>query len=1036
MKMKKRFQSILLVFAMVLSMLPAVTMSVYAATNSGQCGENANYTLDEDGTLRITGSGVVDTPAWEDYKDQIVRVEVTGPSELDSWLFSDHTSIKTVVLGDSVQVVDDYCFLTRDYGTSSLESVQFGSGIRRIGVGAFTGDTYLKQVIIHDLDSWCKVEIDHYSDKSAVNEAKSPLYYGADLILDGQPVTEVVFPEGIERIGAYAFAYCKSLETVTIPASVTSIGIRAFAETPNLSSVTFLGHAPEPDFELFEGHMSYASGIFADPYYSQGQETLYISHPIGDPTYTNRIRDLYTTTYSAKDAPGEDPNEDWPDLFLRDRDSIFSDRVIWPENDPDLIMHGGCGENMMWKLDKAGVLTISGTGEMNIYPYIYKWGEYRDQIEKVVIEDGITSIDSSAFSACWNMTEITIPDSVTIIEGSAFSGCSSLSGISIPDTVTSIGYSAFSFCSALMNVEIPDSVTSIEDRTFFGCDSLTGISIPDTVTSIGRAAFAYCSALMNIEIPDSVTSIEDYTFSGCDSLTGVSIPDTVTSIGNSAFINCSALMSIEIPASVTTIGDKAFGYVYDEEKFDDFVIVGHDATEAQRYAEDNGFTFINLDKPYADYSKVESAIAKTPKDLSGYTEESVKALNDAIAAVKDNMKNTDQPTVDGWAKAIEAAIAGLVEKQVQPELVTIYNSANGADIRWKPDSNKTYVIMRKENGVWKEVKTVEASSLTKEGGNYKYIDEEVKSSYGKGYIYSVAVKDESGKLLYDTKGLAIYRLDKPVITSVATDGKGNFTVSWNKLDAHGYEVQYRKDGENTWSKAPETKDLESEIKGLDAKSEYVFRLRCFKDNADRGRTYSEYSSWAKAGASTAVKPVLVTIYNSANGADIRWKPDSNKTYVIMRKENGVWKEVKTVEASSLTKEGGNYKYIDEDVKSSYGKGYIYSVAAKDSNGKAVYDTVGLPLYRLSVPNITSVKVNANNSITVTWNKVDAHGYEVQYSTDGGKTWVKLEQTTDTKVEVKNLKTGQQYIFRVRCQKTNADRGTTWSQYSNWVSAKV
>ena len=64
----------------------------------------------------------------------------------------------------------------------------------------------------------------------------------------------------------------------------------------------------------------------------------------------------------------------------------------------------------------------------------------------------------------------------------------------------------------------------------------------------------------------------------------------------------------------------------------------------------------------ADYSAVDAAKAKIPADLSIYTDETVKALNDAVAAVVEGKKASEQAVVDGWAADIEAAIRGLAEK--------------------------------------------------------------------------------------------------------------------------------------------------------------------------------------------------------------------------------------------------------------------------------------------------------------------------------------------------------------------------------------
>lgn len=377
--------------------------------------------------------------------------------------------------------------------------------------------------------------------------------------------------------------------------------------------------------------------------------------------------------------------------------------------------------------------------------------------------------------------------------------------------------------------------------------------------------------------------------------------------------------------------------------------------------------------------------------------------------------------------------AGLSD---MPVLSAIYNSSNGADIRFEAlDGATAYVIERKENGVWSDIATVKASDLEKAGNDLKYIDKTIKGReyYGKGYIYSVAAIIDGEKTEYDTIGLALYRLEQPEIKSVKVDANGKCSANWNSTNAHGYELQYSSDNGKTWNKMPRTTGTSITFEGLVPGTEYVFRLRSYKDNADRGRTYSEYSPWAKAQDSI---PVVVNIYNSANGADIRWQADGNDSYTIMRKENGVWKSIKTVKASALEKEGGNYKYIDTEIKNNYGKGYIYSVAVTDSNGTLQYDTSGLALYRLAVPEFTSVRSsnesNGTISVTLTWNTVAAHGYEVQYSSDGGKTWTKASQVTGTTQTIKGLNKNTEYVFRIRCQKTNADRGTTWSQYSEWA----
>lgn len=188
-----------------------------------------------------------------------------------------------------------------------------------------------------------------------------------------------------------------------------------------------------------------------------------------------------------------------------------------------------------WKLEN-GVLTISGNGQMGDYgvynsPSSTPWGYITD----VIIEDGVTSIGSNAFSNM-NLTDIDIPDSVKYIGKGAFKNCGLLS-VSIPDSVVSICEGAFSRCTSLTHVDIPDSVISIGYGAFIGCTGLTSVDIPKSVTCIGDDAFAGCTGLTHVDIPDSVVSIGYRAFDGCSNLSSVTIPDSVISIVSSAFDN-------------------------------------------------------------------------------------------------------------------------------------------------------------------------------------------------------------------------------------------------------------------------------------------------------------------------------------------------------------------------------------------------------------------------------------------------------------------------------------------------------------------
>ena len=231
-----------------------------------------------------------------------------------------------------------------------------------------------------------------------------------------------------------------------------------------------------------------------------------------------------------------------------------------------IVASGNCGAygyDVTWELDSAGVLTISGEGEMGNYAFYDTsvqppWYAKRTSIRTAMVEAGVTSIGTYAFRDCSSLSSITIPEGVTDIGQYTFYNCSNLGSIDIPTSVTSIGISAFYGCSSLSRIDIPAGVTKIEGSVFSGCSGLSSITLPEGVTSIGGSAFKGCSSLSSIDIPTSVTSIGGSAFSNCSGLSSITIPTGVTSISKLTFDHCSSLSSIAIPESVTTIAEGAF----------------------------------------------------------------------------------------------------------------------------------------------------------------------------------------------------------------------------------------------------------------------------------------------------------------------------------------------------------------------------------------------------------------------------------------------------------------------------------------------
>ncbi len=91
--------------------------------------------------------------------------------------------------------------------------------------------------------------------------------------------------------------------------------------------------------------------------------------------------------------------------------------------------NGKIGEYLSWTLDEtAQILTISGVGVMEDNPGGFVPSSWHD-ITSLIIEDGIASIGTYAFSECSCLVEVSLPISITEIHKGAFCGCSSLSKV-------------------------------------------------------------------------------------------------------------------------------------------------------------------------------------------------------------------------------------------------------------------------------------------------------------------------------------------------------------------------------------------------------------------------------------------------------------------------------------------------------------------------------------------------------------------------------------------------------------------------------
>ncbi|MDO4847350.1 MAG: leucine-rich repeat protein [Clostridiaceae bacterium] len=282
--------------------------------------------------------------------------------------------------------------------------------------------------------------------------------------------------------------------------------------------------------------------------------------------------------------------------------------VAADDNTTDDYTTGDC----TWNYDAdSKTLTISGNGAMADYGFIpganepvaAPWSNL--DIEKVIIEDGVTRIGNDAFMGS-GIYDADIADSVTSIGTNAFHSCGALDFVMLPHALTEVGAYAF-YKTNLSEIEIPSTVTSIgqcafgfyydgaldrdmpvdgfeiygyagteaetyadtygftfhDNTVYLSRDGLWKYSIrPDGAAMLYSDVFQGYSYQGNDTVVTIPSTIDGYTvkelgafsMSGLTNVTKITVPDSVESIGFSAFSGCTNLSELVLGNNITEIG--------------------------------------------------------------------------------------------------------------------------------------------------------------------------------------------------------------------------------------------------------------------------------------------------------------------------------------------------------------------------------------------------------------------------------------------------------------------------------------------------
>ncbi len=591
-------------------------------------------TIDNDGAMVSFASDDAPWRTYTGYFDFVVINE--GCTNISQNAFYECDNIVSVDLPDTIEKIDDYAF----YYCKSLQSINIPDSVISIGDSTFSNCILLEECFefsnLASIGFWAFYNCDKLT---AVSIECTKLYIFNYAFRDCDALTSVLINCSVSDennfLGIGAFCGCDNLESVIVSVGVDTIYGEAFADCPKLEKVTIynrncsIEEAAISIYSTIYGFTGSTAETFANTY---GYNFVSIDTPC-EHAYSNDC-DTSCNVCGEKRETGAHSYSDWTiskeascnKTGLKERtcsicgdvDKEIMEMLPHTDENEDGIcevckkqfeikypMHGVCGDNLTWKLDDEGVLTIEGAGAM----YDFNESNYimiSDGTGSVVTTTGhdvvvtrvpgITVIDEGTTKVSkpttnWypttaaptttrnhdgNKPSITHPNGDNYYEGTTRretttrrAPTTKVPTTTRPAETTTARYEEYTTVPATTrpesttapaatrsaNVEMYVVITNPSDSRLD--PTTTSPDFNDEYVKIFRWNLHF-DKIKKVVISEGVTSIGDYAFANCTQITDVEMPDSIERIGYRAFFNCNSIKEIEITKKVETIESCAF----------------------------------------------------------------------------------------------------------------------------------------------------------------------------------------------------------------------------------------------------------------------------------------------------------------------------------------------------------------------------------------------------------------------------------------------------------------------------------------------
>ena len=358
-------------------------------------------------------------------------------------------------------------------------------------------------VYISDLSAWCNIEFDGYTSVPI----RSFDDHSSLLICNGEPVIDLVIPDGVRTVKPYAFMYYKELKSVKIADTVKELGNSCFYECDNIEKLTLGASLEVIDWAAF-GNCEKITEVRLPKRLKSIAGHAFDSTSLTEISFPARLEYIGDAAFYGTNL----------------REAIIPDSVTY--------------------LGSSAFLRCSN-------------------LRRAVIGDGVKALMSDTFGYCYNLREVdlgNIEETGTYV----FHTCYNLTRVTLPASLKKIGAYAFAGCNKLVEIE---NLSELDIKTGYsepGYVALHALHIYGDggksnlhTTSDGFVFYSdnerillvdYIGGESEVTLPSSfggkAYDIHDYAFACNKNITSITVPECVSAIGTECFKEVTTLEKV------------------------------------------------------------------------------------------------------------------------------------------------------------------------------------------------------------------------------------------------------------------------------------------------------------------------------------------------------------------------------------------------------------------------------------------------------------------------------------------------------------